>query len=435
MTIASRSLLHRAASWVGGLRGTARPPRHAAAGGEEPAGGARATEVPSLRIAHVLPAFAIGGQERVALDLARTHAAAGHRLFAFSLEPRPEGDLIREFRACGVATRTVPKGPRVDPTLVLRLALQFARERIDVVHTHNPFALFYGAPAAKLAGAAAVHTKHGENLEQHGRRVIARRIVGRLADAFVAVSPTTAAAARRTRDVAARRIRVIPNGIDTARYGPDPRARSDVRRELGIPEDAWVAGTVGRLASEKNQKLLLESLAGALHERARVVIVGEGPERGALAAAAAGLNLTPWVHLTGARADVQRLLAAFDVFALPSISEGLPLVVLEAMATALPIVASRVGGVPDVILEGETGLLVPPGDRAALRSRLLELAADRAAADALGARARRVALERYSLEHMAGEYMEIYQRLARGRRGAGWLGRSPARAREGRAAD
>jgi glycosyltransferase involved in cell wall biosynthesis len=365
-----------------------------------------------IRIAHVLPSFHIGGQERVALDLARTHRSQGHDVVAFSIDRPPEGKLGEAFRAAGVPTRNVPKrGPRVDPTLVVRLALAFARDGIDLVHTHNPMALVYGAPAGKLARAAVVHTKHGENPEPHARRIRFRRAVSVFADAFVAVSPTTADSARESQDVQGNKLRVIPNGIDVTRFGTDDAARSAVRREFGIGDDAWVIGTVGRLASEKNQVLLVKALAGLLGERARLVIVGDGPEAGAIASAIAEAGSKPWVHLAGARADVPRFLAAFDVFALPSLSEGLPLVVLEAMASGLPVVASAVGGIPDVVEEGATGTLVPPADVDALRAGLVELASDRALAATLGARAREVARARYSLDTMARSYMDLYRHV------------------------
>lgn len=367
-----------------------------------------------LRIAHVLPSFQMGGQERVALDLARTQRREGHHVVAFALDPRAggEGALAPAFRAADVEARTVAKGRGFRPDLVLRLAVHLARGRFDVVHTHNPLPLTYAAPAGKLAGAVVVHTKHGENPDR-SRRVLLRRAAALFADAFVAVSPTTADAALDTRDVDATKLRVIPNGIDVARFGRDPDARRRVRRELRIPDDAWVVGTVGRLASEKNQVLLVRALAPSLWERARLVIVGDGPEARALETAVAQAGAGRWVHLTGARADVARLLEAFDVFALPSLSEGLPLVILEAMATGLPVVASAVGGLPDVVAPGETGYLVPSGDERALREHLLALAADPRRAQAMGARARELAAAHHSLERMSGEYMELYTELLR----------------------
>ena len=126
-----------------------------------------------------------------------------------------------------------------------------------------------------------------------------------------------------------------------------------------------------------------------------------------------------WVHLVGARSDVPRFLSSFDAFALPSTSEGLPLVLLEAMATGLPIVASAVDGIPDVVREGETGRLVPPADLDALRAGLVALDRDRVRARRLGERAREVALGRYSLETMTRAYMALYQQLLRGSRAPG----------------
>jgi glycosyltransferase involved in cell wall biosynthesis len=378
-----------------------------------------------LRIAHVLPSFQIGGQERVALDLARMHRAAGHAVTVFALDGGPEGALAPAFRAAGVETVTVAKGRGLRPELVLRLAARFARLRIDVVHTHNPLPLTYGAPAGRLVGAAVVHTKHGENLESRTRRVALRRVVSVFADAFVAVSEMTADAARVTRDVSERKLRVIPNGIDVGRFGPEPATRRAVRAELRVPEDAWVVGTVGRLASEKNQVLLVRALAPVLGERARLVLVGDGPEEPAIRRAIAEARAEPWVHLTGARADVPRYLRALDVFALPSLTEGLPLVILEAMATGLPVVASDVGGLPDVVAHGVTGFLVPPGDADALRETLAALAAQPARARELGSRGRSVAVARHSLERVSEAYLELYVDLLRRK---GKLARASGRA-------
>lgn len=364
-----------------------------------------------LAIGHVLSSFGVGGQERVALDLARTQLALGHRVIAYSIAPPPDGPLAEEFHAAGIETATVPHGKRFDPTLPLRLGRRFARDRIDVVHTHNPWALIYGAPAGRLARAIVVNTKHGAN-PAPWRRVLLRRAAAVLTDAYVAVSEQTARMARRSRDVAERKLRVISNGIDIARFGPDSKTRADVRAELGLPMDAWVVGTVGRLLVEvKNQPLLVRALAPFLGPAQRLVIIGDGPDGAQITATAVQAGVEPWVHLTGARKDIPRLLTGFDVFVLPSRTEGLPLVIPEAMATALPVVATAVGGIPEVIDEGRTGFLVPSEDEAALRGRLKALADDPAWARSLGATARTVASTRYSLERMSREYMDLYRAL------------------------
>ena len=356
-------------------------------------------------IVHVLSSFGVGGQERVALDLAIGQLARGHRVSALSLAPPPDGAMADEFREHGIAVERVAKGGGLDATLVPRLVRALRALGADVVHTHNPLPLIYAAPAARLAGAAAIHTKHGVNPGSRGHRWL-RRIAARCVHAFVAVSETTAEQARAQRDVAVSRLHTIPNGIRLDRYRPDAAARREIRAELGLG-DAWVVGTVGRLETYKNQAMLVRAMAPLLSPQRRLVIVGEGPTRGEVEAAVAELADPRWVVLTGKRMDVPRVITAFDVFALSSKTEGLPLVVPEAMSAGLPIVTTGVGGLPGVIDEGETGLVVPV-EEARMRDALASLERDRERARKMGARARDVALARYSSERMVDAYLELY---------------------------
>jgi glycosyltransferase involved in cell wall biosynthesis len=365
-------------------------------------------------ICHVLSSFGTGGQERVAVELAEGQVAFGHRVLAVSLAPEPDGPEAARFRAVGADTRTLPKRARgFDPGLVLRLARLLEAEQATVVHTHNPQPLIYGAPAAKLSGAAHVHTKHGANPASARRRFV-RRIAGHLADAYVAVSAETAGVAQKLHECTDKRLSVIENGVDVERFKRDPEAREAVRRELQIPSEAWVFGTVGRLAPEKDHALLLRAAGPLLNEQTRLVIVGAGEEEERVRVMTSTLESARWVHLTGARDDVPRLLSAFDVFALSSQTEGLPLVIPEAMAASLPIVSTAVGGIPSVVCEGETGLLVPAGHTERLRSALLALAHDRVRARQMGIAARAVAVERYSQRRMVDDYLALYAKHAPG---------------------
>jgi glycosyltransferase involved in cell wall biosynthesis len=301
----------------------------------------------------------------------------------------------------------VPKRGGLDATLVPRLARALRRHAADVVHTHNPLPLIYGAPAARLAGARVVHTKHGVNPGSRGHRLL-RRAAAWLAHAFVAVSDTTEQQARDLRDAPLARLSTIPNGIRLDRYAPDPRARAAIRDELGLG-DAWVVGTVGRMDANKNQAMLVRAVAPLLaHMNVRLVIVGDGVARPDVEAAVAALPDPSRVILAGRRMDVPRVVQAFDCFALSSISEGLPLVVPEAMAAGLPVVTTAVGGLPSVVDDGETGLLVPV-DEAAMTTALASLAADPERARAMGQRARQVALARYSHDRMVDEYLALYR--------------------------
>lgn len=386
-----------------------------------PEGAAARDRAPAgMRVAHVLSSLNLGGQERVALDLATAQRLAGCEVRVISLAPPPDGPLEPQFRAAGVEPHTAGRHAGFDPWLWLRVAALLRRHRVELVHTHNPSALIYGAPAAALAGAACVHTKHGGMSPSKPRKLRAARLAARFTQAFVAVSPTTAELARRRHEVAEAKLVVIDNGVDVTRFSPDPAARARVREELGIPADAWVVGTVGRLAKEKNQQLLVRAMAPLLGGGARLLLIGDGPLRGDLAALASSLGVARQVLLTGVRTDVPAVINALDVFALSSKVEALPLVIPEAMATGRPVVSTAVGGIATVIDEGVTGFLVPSEDEAALRDRLARLRDTPGLQQALGQRARIAAVERFSAERMQREYLDLYHRVlaARGRRAA-----------------
>jgi glycosyltransferase involved in cell wall biosynthesis len=363
-----------------------------------------------MKIAHVLSSVRIGGQERVVLDLASGQRAAGHEVVVVSLAPPPDGPLAQAFRARGVDVVRVAKRPGVDPTLPVRLTAFFRRRRLCVVHTHNRMPLLYGAVAGKLAGAVVVHTRHGPG-RGTPREQWLRRGAGRLLDAYVAVSPELERLARALGDCAPAKLTVIENGIDLLRFRPDADARRATRETLGIPTDAWVVGSVERLAKEKDYPLLVRALAPTLGPDARLVIVGDGDEAGAIRGEIAARGVEPFVHLTGATADTAAFMAALDVFALSSSMEGLPLVALEAMATALPVVSMAVGGLPGLLEHGVTGYLVPPGDEAAFAARLAAVRAEPGAARATGLRGQAHARARHAREVMVERYLALYARL------------------------
>lgn len=371
---------------------------------------------PPMVVAHILSSFGQGGQERVAVDLARLQRLSGHQVLAFSIAPGPEGPVSSAFRAAGVFAETVAKGPRVDPSLPVRLAAHLRSHHVNVVHTHNPHALIYGAPAARLAGAVVVHSKHGMNPDT-SRRLWLRRAAARMVDAYVTVTPTLAKAAVDQGDCDPSRLHVVPNGIDVLRFAPNEAQRRKIREELAIPDGAWVVGTVGRLAKEKDQALLVDAMAPLLRATQHLVIVGDGPERDALRARVDRSPGREYVHLLGNRDDVESVLAAFDAFALTSRTEGLPLVLLEAMATGLPVVSTAVGGIPDLLKDGVTGFLVPAGEREPLADRLRLLSMERALSQNVGDAGRREVLQRHGVDRMAREYVALYESILQARGG------------------
>jgi glycosyltransferase involved in cell wall biosynthesis len=367
-------------------------------------------------IVHVISSFGIGGQERMVRELAIGQAARGHRVIVISLAPPPEGALAVALTAGGVEALTVAKGPGVvDPTLVPRLAWALRRRGAEIVHTHNPLAMAYAAAAGRAIGATVIHTQHGLHAGNRSQRLV-RRQLARLVDAFVAVSPAIAYEAGRTHELGDRRIEVIENGLRLDRFRPDREQRAAVRVELGLPADAFVIGNVGRIDEWKDQRLLLAAAAPLLAEKVRIVFVGDGPAEAELALAIARLPNPAWARMVARRDDLDRVLAAFDVFALSSRTDGLPMVVLEAMATGLPVVATAVGGLPGVIADGATGYLVAV-DEGELRDRLRRLVSGPEAARAMGGRARADALARHDAARMIDDYLRLYERVAAGRSG------------------
>ncbi len=360
----------------------------------------------------------MGGAERVALDLAAVQLRLGHRVLAISLESGQEGPLAALFRERNIEVWPLPKRAGIDLTLQLRALTLFGQHRVDVVHTHNPIPLIYTAAAGRALGAAVIHTKHGEgHMGSRGEKLL-RRLSAPMAQEFVAVSEKTAEQARIQRDCPLDRLSVITNGIDLDRYRPDDSVRREVRQSLGIPDDAFVVGTVGRIDHNKNQVALVRAMAPLFQNQSphgaayHLVIAGDGPDMAELkrqaAAVGPGDDASGRIHLLGRRRDAPRLYCAFDIFALPSLSEGLPLVIPEAMASGLPVVSTAVGGIPDVVIEDETGHLIAPDDDEAMRTRIEALAQDRERTTTLGRSGRARALSEYSATRMNQLYMNLY---------------------------
>jgi len=360
-------------------------------------------------VAHVLTSLHVGGGERVALDLAAGQRTLGHQVMVVSLSPPPDGPLDRAFRDVGAEVHRVAKGPGVDVTLPFRLAALFRRTGVSVAHLHNRLPLIYGAPAGRMAGAAVVMTRHGPGTNASWQRRLLQG-VGRLVHAYVAVSPEIEEHARENGYCAPEKLSLIENGIDLDRFRVTAEQRVRARSALGIPEGAWVMGSVGRIATEKDYPFLVRAAAPLLGPETRLLIVGDGAEMGAVRAEVAAQKVEPFVVLPGASSDVPSHLAAMDLFVLSSRMEGMPLAVIEAMAARLPVVTTRVGGLPNLVEHGRTGYLVPSGDEAALRQQLDQLRRDPEAARRLGATAQEIARARYSRETMVRRYLDLYVR-------------------------
>ena len=371
-----------------------------------------------ITIVHVVLTLDVGGLEEVVLRLLAHTDRKRFTPLVYALDA--PGAMAWELDALDVPLRVFHRAPGIDPVLPVRIARCLARDGVRLLHTHNASPHLYGAMGASLArvgtrrraGPRVIHTKHGRNLPHLPRKVLLNRFASSLTDRVVAVSDDAAEVALHIEHVPEAKVMTIRNGVDTATFCPgDPQA---ARARLGLPEGGFHVGIVARLAPVKDHATLLEAFALLRRARpdAHLTLLGDGPERAALVSRAGAPDLAGSVHFAGARRDIASVLPAFDVFALSSTSEGISLTLLEAASAGLPIVATRVGGTPEVVVDGETGVLVPPSDPAAFAAALGALARrpDRAA---LG-RAGRARVERgFSVEKMAGAYQDLYAEVLR----------------------
>jgi glycosyltransferase involved in cell wall biosynthesis len=368
-----------------------------------------------LRIAHVVLSLDVGGLERIVMHLARQFMVDGHEVFVICLE-KP-GSLASFAEAEGAKIIFLGKQPGVTPALVKRIRAVLREIQPDVVHTHQIGALLYAGWAARRQRiSAVVHTEHSNHVamcKSRSRRLRIRLLwwlAARYADYFFCVSKNVADAARSV--VPKRKIKVIDNGIDTSVFDETDH-RDLVRRQLNIPADALVIGNVARLHEVKCLDLLIRAFGDVHAERpaAHLLLVGDGPCKESLERLAAEIKLKPMVHFAGYQAEPHRYMQAMDIFALTSRLEGMPLAILEAWAARLPVVASRVGGIPGLVDDGTSGLLFDSGDQEALKRQLLRLASDCRLASSLGAAGRKRVEADFDMRQMAANYMSHYLSL------------------------
>jgi glycosyltransferase involved in cell wall biosynthesis len=372
-------------------------------------------QVRGMRVAHLIESDGPGGAERMVASLAGELQAGGAHSVVIA-PAQGEGWLARELAGTGVAVELFRLDRAVSPGFARWLATTLRRHRVALAHSHEFTMAVYGAWAARQAAVPHVITMHGSRYYMGRlRRRLALRLAAAWSGSVVAVSDTLARHLRRDLMIPARRVVTIPNGVRLS-----PVAHSTLREELRLDARDQLAVAVGNLYPVKGHGDLLDALAvlDGRFPRLHVAIAGRGELEGALRDRARALRLERRVHLLGLRSDVANVLAGADVFVLPSLSEGVPLALLEAMFAARPIVATAVGDVPTVLGDGRIGALVPPRDPAALAVALGGLLADPAAARQLGAAAAQRAAEQYGIDRMVERYLAVYRALLEGAPGS-----------------
>lgn len=362
-----------------------------------------------LRVALAIETNGPGGAENMLVLLAGGLRDRGvHVTPIIPAAPGPSW-LETRFRGIGFEPELFTIHRPLDPRALRRLRDVLAVSGADLLHSHEFTMGVYGRAASWWTGSRHVVTMHGgTGFAARGRRRQALGIALRLSDATVAVSSETADFLAQACRLDRRRIDVVPNGVAIP-----SGERQRVRAELGLREDDRLILAVGNLYPVKGHRTLIEAAArlGPGAGSWTIAIAGRGDERPELERMIAGHQLEGRVRLLGLRTDVADLLAAADLFVMPSLSEGLPLALLEAMSSGLPVVASAVGGIPGVVRADQTGVLVPAADPASLAQAIGRLLGDAQLRSRLGAAAGEEIPARFGVAVMVDAYLQIYRRV------------------------
>ena len=367
-----------------------------------------------IRVLHIITNLGIGGAERLVVSAARGLPRDRFESVICCLTDR--GPLAREVEADGVTVHCVNAFPGLsNPLAFTRLVSIIGSVQPTIVHTHLQAPNLYGRLAACLVRVPIViATEHNVYTGKARRYIAAERILARLTSALVAVSSEVQQFLSRQLRLPLARIRVIRNGVAAPRPSTDGvAAQSALTARIGtVPTQLRVA-TIASLTSKKGHDVLLRALALVAGRGLRVsaVFAGDGPERARLEMIAADLKLHESVHFLGAVSNPADVLAATDVFVLPSLVEGLPLALLEAMRAGKPVVATAVGGVPEAVTSGINGLLVPPADDVALADAIATLAASPRQRAELGDKARATADRDFTEQRYVGALASLYDEL------------------------
>ena len=345
-----------------------------------------------------------GGAEVLIFQIAEELRERGFEVVPV-LRTRRWGWLHDHLASRGFTAETIDLSGSSAGRCILNLREIFRRRNVDLVHSHEFTMSVFGALAARSLGIPHVITMHGnQHMTDALRRRLGLRLAFRLSQGIAAVSHETRQHLVRTLGPSARRVETVLNGV------PQQVGDADrIRREFGLGSEDLLILSVGGLHKRKGHALLIRSLARLQSDRRwTLVVAGRGPEREALDSLVSDLELNGRVHLVGQREDVADLQAAADIFVMPSLWEGLPLAVLEAMLAGTPVIASSASGIPEAIEHGVDGVLVPPGDTESLAKALQRLLRDASLRDQLGRGGLDRAMKDFTIQRMVDDYMKMY---------------------------
>ena len=374
-----------------------------------------------VRVVFLITELNIAGAEKVVARTA-THLSKDRYRVLVSCLYGP-GPVAGEIRAASIPVMDLEAQSKWDLRVVYRLFRLLKRENIQILHSHLFHANLLGRIAGKMAGVPIViSTRHSVDIGGRGREWI-NRWTKRWTDVTIAVSDQACEAERRWSGTKSGEIVTIYDGIKTEAFErADLQESKELKRKLGIESDAPVIGMIARFHRAKGHSYLMEAMPYILDQfpKAKVLLIGGGELRPTIKEKVQKLGLTDSIIFTGIRQDIPRILSALDLFVLPSLWEGLGIAILEAMAAGLPVVATRVGGIPEVVEDRVTGLLVPPRDPEALAKAIIALLQDRERAKDMGRAGRERVEKHFSVERMVQQTEALYEELIGEKMGLEW---------------
>jgi len=368
-----------------------------------------------VHIFYVIDNLTFGGGERCFAQVIRSLPKDQYKIFAAC---KDQGIFWETLKENGVIGYPVDLTSRFNVAIIRYLAIVMKRQKVDIVHSQGGRADFFARIAAKLAKVPKVVSTvampvQGYDVSPLRKAVYVTldRFTERFVDKFIVVSEALRKTLIEGHKIPPEKVVRIYNGIELDKYDPELYSREKVRRELRIGSDVPLVGAIGRLVWQKGFPFFIRSASYVLRAipNAKFLLVGDGPLRSELEDMIEELGLAENFVLAGFREDIPEVLAALDVLVLSSLKEGLPMILLEGMAMARPVVATQIEGISEVVEHGKTGILVPPEDPQALAEGIIALLRDKDKAWCMGQAGRKRVEEKFSVEEMVRRTQEVYE--------------------------
>ncbi len=366
-----------------------------------------------IKIGFVNYSLGVGGVETLILEISRKLDRSRFQPYIFVFEKN--GKLKNEYLHSKIVVCEVDKKKGFDWLLPVKLSKMLKKHNIDIVHTHNPGNWLYGSIAARLTGIPVVHTEHttSDYYNYHVKRWQAiESILAKFTHTITAVCENVKKHMVEKSHISSSKIKVIYNAIDVDNFNVEIN-KSKLAQDLSLDKNCMIIGSIARFYKNKDHKTLLEAFSVALKRIPNLclLLVGDGPLRLEIEKLADDLKIAKNVKFLGNRRDVPEILKIMDVFVLSSIREGLPIALLEAMASGVPVVVTNVDGNSEVVINNETGLTVRMGDSVGLANAILQMLEDNNKARRLACNGQDLIRKKFSLNNMIKQYGQIYEEI------------------------